>query len=96
MYKELISFSVFSEKHIYNEDTKNIEYGVGTNLKEVFHHNASFHPIPNNRRGVMAETDEYINCPFCNQQARREDIEDGTHVCWGPHDNSHRTLGIWD
>jgi len=42
------------------------------------------------------ENNEYIKCPFCNELARREDIENGTHVCWGSKAIPHRTLGIWD
>jgi acetyl-CoA carboxylase beta subunit len=44
----------------------------------------------------MKEDNEYTKCPFCNQMARRTDLESGVHVCWGPMDNSHKTLGIWD
>lgn len=40
--------------------------------------------------------DDYIKCPFCDQLARRVDIESGTHVCWGPKDITHKTLGIWE
>jgi hypothetical protein len=44
---------------------------------------------------LMVDGENITKCPFCNQMARREDLNNGTHVCWGPNDNSHKTLGIW-
>jgi acetyl-CoA carboxylase beta subunit len=42
------------------------------------------------------EDKDYIKCPFCNQLARRKDIESGIHICWSSGSNSRKTLGVWD